>query len=37
MNLHLQNSKRLIDLKNELVVAWGKGWLGSLGWSCRHC
>ena len=27
MNLHLQNSKRLIDLESELMVAGGRdGW-----------
>ena len=32
--MNLQNGKRLIDLENELMVARGKGQLGSLGRTC---
>ena len=34
---YLQNRKRLTDLENELMIAKGKGWLGTLGRSCTHC
>ena len=38
IQMNLQNSKRLIDLENELMIeVGGKGWLGSLGWTCVHC
>ena len=33
IQINLQNRKRLTDLENELVVAWGKG---QLGWTCKH-
>ena len=35
--LTLQNGKWLKDLEKELMVADGKGWLGSLEWTCTHC
>ena len=31
MQMNLQSRKRLTGLENKLMVAWGKGWLGSLG------
>ena len=31
--MNLQHRKRLTDIENELVVAWGKG---QLGWTCKH-
>ena len=31
IQINLQNRKRLTDLENELMVAKGKGWLGTLG------
>ena len=38
--MNLQNKKRLTDLENKLMVAGGKdkgkGWLGSLGWTCTN-
>ena len=34
---YLKNRKRLRDLENELMVARGKGQLGTLGWSCTYC
>ena len=34
IQMNLQNGKRLIDLENELMVARGKGQLGSLGRTC---
>ena len=35
--MNLQNTKRLKDLENELMVAGGKGQLESLGLACTHC
>ena len=35
--MNLQNKERLTDLENELMIARGKGQLGSLGRSCTHC
>ena len=35
--MNLQNKERLTDLENELMIALGKGQLGSLGRSCTHC
>ena len=36
--MKLQNRNRLTDLEKELVIAggedWGRGELGSLGWTC---
>ena len=37
IQINLQNRERLTDLENELMVARGKGQLGSLGKSCTHC
>ena len=41
IQMNLPNRKRLTDLVNELVVAWGmgqgEGELWSLGWTCTHC
>ena len=33
----LRKRNRLTDLENELMVARGKGQLGSLGRTCTHC
>ena len=30
-------ANRLTDFENKLIVAGGKGELGSLGWICTHC
>jgi len=35
MNLLIK--QRLTDLEKELMVAGGKGQLGTLGMSCTHC
>ena len=48
IQMNLQNRKRLTDLEDKLMVAGGKGYLGTLGRSCtpailkmenrqRHC
>ena len=37
IQINLQNRNRLTDLESELMVARGKGQLGSLGKSCTHC
>ena len=29
--------QRFTDLENEGAVSWGKGQLGSLGWTSTHC
>ena len=36
IQMNLQNSKRLTDLKNEFMVASGEG-IGSLGWKSTPC
>ena len=35
--MNLQNRKRLTDLEAKLMVAGGKGYLGTLGRSCTSC
>ena len=37
IQMNLQNRKRLTDLENQLMVAMGKGQLGTLGRTCTHC
>ena len=36
-NTNELTKQRLTDLENELMVAGGKGYLGSLVWICTHC
>ena len=36
IQMNLLAKQRLTDLENELMVAEGKGWLGTLGRSCTY-